>query len=62
MTYVLLLVLIVSGERVEFVIEDGISADECIGIVYDNPGLALRCEPDANAQPPAAPKPAELYL
>lgn len=44
MEYLLILTLIIAGERTEYVIDRGLTAQECAQMVRDNPQTPLFCE------------------
>lgn len=43
MFYVLILTLIVNGQRHEYVAETGLTARECLALVRQNPDVPLSC-------------------
>lgn len=44
MTFSLVLVLILGGQRHTFVMDTGLTAGDCVQALTDNPGAPLRCE------------------
>lgn len=48
MFYVLILTLIVNGQRHEYVADTGLTADECRALVRQNPNVPLSCVIDAD--------------
>lgn len=44
MTFSLVLVLVLGGQRHTFVMDTGLTAGDCVQALTDNPGASLRCE------------------
>ena len=60
MTYLLILTLIIAGERTEYVVDYGLTAQECAQAVRENPQSVIYCEADTGDKPQADEKPAAL--
>jgi hypothetical protein len=43
-TYLLILSLWIGGERQEWIIDTGLTAEDCATAIRDNPGSPLTCE------------------
>ena len=54
MAYLLILTLVLAGERTEYVIDYGLTAQDCAQVVRENPQSALYCEADNGETPQAA--------
>lgn len=44
MTFSLVLILFIGGERHAFVMDTGLTAGDCVQALIDNNGASLRCE------------------
>ena len=60
-TYLLILTLVLAGERTEYVIDYGLTAQDCAQVVRENPQAPLFCEAE-DYQKKTAPQPDTAHL